>query len=280
MEYICLNGEILPRKHAKISFDNRAFRFGEGLIEEMRSSGIRVPLFKAHFQRLTKGLDVLGIKHLASFNEESLLRSIELLIHRRRFFMANKVTLTLWRDDDVDLVSMNDTVRYMVEVEPLNENKFTLNDRGYNLDLYANYYKGKSELSPFVTINSTFKMMALRYAQERLITACLILDFNGRIVEEATSNVFFCASGTIYTPALSTGCTDGVMRRAVIELANRNDYLIAETESLPVQFLYDVEEIFLAHDVEGIRWISGYKDKRYRRKKCIEFINILNKVFR
>lgn len=279
MDYICLNGEILPRKHAKITFDNRVFRFGEGLIEEMRSSGIRVPLFKAHFQRLTRGLAVLGIKYLASFNEESLLRSIELLIHRRRFFMANKVTITLWRDDDVSLVSLKDTVRYMIEVEPLNENKFTLNDRGYIVDLYTNYYKGKSELSPFVTTDRSFKMMALRHAQERLLTACLLVDVNGRIVEEATSNVFFCNGKTIYTPALSTGCTDGVMRRVVLELANRNGYIVAETDSLEVQFLQDVEEIFLAHDVEGIRWISAYKDKRYRRKKCIEFINILNKFF-
>ena len=279
MNYICLNGEILPAKHAQLSMGNRAFRYGEGIVEEMRSTGIRVPFFTEHYERLSKALKVLGISYLSAFTEESLRRSVELLIHRKKLYSINKVRLTLWRADDDQLLSKNVEVQYLIEVEALDEKSFTLNEKGLVAGVFAGAYRAKSYLSPFHTTDHLFTMQALRYAERENIDVCIITNPEGKLIEEATSNIFFANGKTIYTPAVSTGCIDGIMRRKVLELAKKEDYIVIETQPLIISFIFEVEEIFLTNDVYGIRWIGGYKHKRYRRKRSIDFVDRLNVLF-
>lgn len=279
MNYICLNGEILPAKHANLSLGNRAFRFGEGIVEEIRSSGIRVPFFKEHFERLTKALNVLGISYLSAFTEESLKRSIELLIHRKKLYNINKVRISLWRHDDDQLLADKVDVQYLIEVEALDEKVFTLNERGLNAGVFVGAYKGRSYLSPYTTNNNMFMMQALRFAKVENINACLICNPEGKIIEEATSNIFFANGKTIYTPAVEGGCIDGVVRRKVLEIAEKEGYIIIETDPLLPSFIYEVEEVFLTNDVYGIRWVGGYKHKRYRKKRAVDFVYRLNKLF-
>lgn len=279
MNYICLNGEILPAKFAQLSFANRGFRFGEGLVEEMRSTGIRVPFFSAHFQRLSKGLNILGISYLSAFSEEDLRRSVELLIHRKKLYNTNKVRITLWREDDDALLAQKLKVQYLIEVDVLNEKSFTLNEKGFNMDVFPGAYKEKSYLSSYPTTNQLFTMQALRYAKTQKIEACIITNPEGKIIEEATSNIFFASGKTIYTPAVAWGCIDGIIRQKVLEIAEKEGYIVIETDPLLPSFIYEVEEIFLTNDVYGIRWVSGYKDKRFRKKRCVDFVSALNIMF-
>ncbi len=279
MNYICLNGEILPKKHAQLSFDNRAFRFGEAIVEEMRSSGIRVPFFADHFERLTKALRVLGISYLSAFTAESLLRSIELLIHRNKCFNINKLSLTLWREDDKELISDKTGVNYLIEVTPLKEKSFILNERGLISDIFLGIYKSRDYLSPYHTTNNLFKLQAFRYAREHKIEACLITNPEGQIIEEADSNIFFASGKTIYTTSIESGCVDGVMRKQILAMAKKDGFIIKEEEPQLPSFIYEVEEIFLANDVYGIRWVGGFRNKRYRKKRCIDFVYQLNQIF-
>lgn len=280
MNYICLNGEILPQKHAKLSFSNRAFRYGEAVVELMRSSGVRVPFYKEHFQRLTRALSVLGMSHVSAFSEAALLRSIELLIHRKKLYNLNKVSLTLWREDDPKLLSTKTEINYLIEAEALDEKMFTLNERGLNADVFPGAYKAKSYLSSFCTNDQTFKFQALRYAEQSKLDACFITNPEGKIIEEADGNIFFANGKTIYTPSVQSGCVDGIIRKKVLEIAEKDGYIIAETDPLPLSFIKEVEEIFITNDLYGIRWIGGYKDiKRYRKKRCIDFVARLNRMF-
>lgn len=279
MNYICLNGEILPAKHANLSLGNRAFRFGEGIVEELRSTGIRLPFFKAHFERLSKALSILGISFLSSFTEEELKRSVELLIHRKKLYNVNKVRITLWREDDENLLANNVKVQYLIEVEAIDEKEFTLNEKGYNVDVFPGAYKAKSYLSSFPTTDRLFTMQALRFAKNEKIDACLITNPEGKIIEEATSNIFFANGKTIYTPAVVGGCVAGIMRQQILDMAEKEGYIIIETDPLLPSFIYEVEEVFLTNDVYGIRWIGGYKHKRYRKKRSVDFVYKLNQIF-
>lgn len=279
MNYICLNGEILPAKHANLSLGNRAFRFGEGIVEEMRSTGIRVPFFNAHFERLSKALRILGISFISAFNEDELKRFVELLIHRKKLYNINKVRITLWREDDDKLLANNVNVQFLIEVEALDEKVFTLNEKGYNINVFPGAFKAKSYLSPYHTTDRLFTMQALRFAKIEKVDACLITNPEGRILEEASSNIFFANGKTIYTPAVKFGCIDGIMRHKVLDIAEKEGYIIIETEPLLPSFIYEVEEVFLTNDVYGIRWVGGYKHKRYRKKRSVDFVNKLNSIF-
>lgn len=279
MNYICLNGEILPAKHAKLSLDNRAFRYGEGIVEEMRSSGVRIPFFADHFKRLTKGLEKLGISYYAAFTEDSLKRNIELLLHRHKAYNINKVTITLWREDDKDILATKTEVEYLIEVETLEEKQFVLNEKGLIADIFRGSYKANSFLSPYNTSSALLRMMAMHYAKEMNINAPLILNEEGKILEEANSNIFFANGKSIYTPDLDSGCTNGIMRQKILDIADKAGFIIIETAPLAVSFFLEVEEVFLTNDVYGIRWVGGYKHKRYRKKRTVDFVKHLNRLF-
>ncbi len=279
MNYICLKGEIFPSKFAQLSLGNRAFRFGEGVMEEMRTSGIRVPFFHEHFERLTRALNILGVSYISAFTEDSLLRSVELLIHRKKLYNTNKIKITFWREDDGELLSGKNGVQYLIEAEALEEKSFTLNERGLYADFLPGLYKSKSFLSPFKTTNELFTIQALAYAKREKLGACMICNPEGKIVEEATSNIFFANGKTIYTPAVEAGCVDGIMRKKVLEIADKEGYIIVETDPLPTSFIFEVEEVFLTDDVYGIRWVTGFKHKRFRRKRSVDFVTKLNQLF-
>ena len=280
MNFICLNGEILPKKHAHLDFNNRAFRYGDAIVEQMRTTGIRVPFFDEHFSRLVRGLGVLELSHTFSFSKAELLRSIELLIHRNKLYNINKVTLTVWRADDDVFLSSKPEINYLIEAEPLVEKEFLLNEKGLTIDVFKGAYKSLSYLSSYITNNQTFNYLSKRYAQINKLDTCLILNPESKVVEADEGNIFYVNGKTIYTPSLSSGCVDGVMRRKVLEIAEEKDYIIAETDPLPISFILEIDEIFITNDIYGIRWVGGYSTtKRYRKRVCVDLVHSLNQIF-
>jgi branched-subunit amino acid aminotransferase/4-amino-4-deoxychorismate lyase len=279
MIYVCLNGEILPEKHATLNTKNRAFRYGEGIVEEMRTSGIRVPFFDLHYDRLSRGLDALRMTYLSTFTSDSLLRSIELLIHRNRLFNINKVRLTVWRGDGDTLLSNAENVHYLIEVEPMEEKSFVLYEVGLKIDIFRDMCKDNSFLSPYNTTNALLPIMTGYFAHENSLGDCLIVNHDEKIVEASQSNIFLAQGKTIYTPNVESGATDGVIRKIIIDFAEKIGYNVAQSEALLPSLLYDTEEVFLVNDVSGIKWVAGYKQKRYIKKKSIEFTSILNRSF-
>jgi branched-chain amino acid aminotransferase len=70
---------------------------------------------------------------------------------------------------------------------------------------------------------------------------------------------------TLYTPAISEGCIEGVMRRVVIDMAIDEGIEVVEAQISP-QIMKEAEEIFLTNAVQGVQWVMGYKQKRYFNK--------------
>ena len=71
------------------------------------------------------------------------------------------------------------------------------------------------------------------------------------------------------------GCTEGVMRQVVIDLLRANDIQITEL-AIPPLSLLDADEVFLTNAVQGIRWVGGYKQKRYYNQLAKKITQLLN----
>ena len=81
----------------------------------------------------------------------------------------------------------------------------------------------------------------------------------------------------LITPALDSGCVDGVMRRQVIDIAVDNKYGISEVEGITEMMLEEAEEIFITNAIRGIQWVVALGDKRYYYKKTRELARALNR---
>ena len=61
MRYICYNQKLIPETQGQISIDDRGFMFGDGVFETCRIANGKIYNFKAHQERLSKGLKALMI---------------------------------------------------------------------------------------------------------------------------------------------------------------------------------------------------------------------------
>ena len=106
----------------------------------------------------------------------------------------------------------------------------------------------------------------------------IILNNQNNIVEALSSNLFFVKDKYIYTPPLSSGCLNGIMRSKIIEIAKSLNYNLIDNLPLNINNLINADEIFLTNAISGIKWVLAFKQKRYYNKTSKILINKLNSI--
>ena len=127
----------------------------------------------------------------------------------------------------------------------------------------------------FKNIHSQIYIQGAIYAQEKNIGDVLILNSDNNIIEATSSNVFLVSGGELYTPKLSSGPVGGVMRATVINLAIEMGIKVFECNLTP-QELLKADEVFLTNAVQGIKWVSSYRTKRYFNKTACKLLDAFN----
>jgi branched-chain amino acid aminotransferase len=84
---------------------------------------------------------------------------------------------------------------------------------------------------------------ALREAQSRGFSNCLLLDMLGAVAELGNSNVFMAKDGVVYTPAPNGAFLNGITRQRVINLLRSDGVTVIET-TLRYSDFENADEIF------------------------------------
>jgi branched-chain amino acid aminotransferase len=152
-----------------------------------------------------------------------------------------------------------------------------LNQKGLIVDLFVDFKKSPSPLASIKSANSAIYVMAGVYKTQHQLDDCVLLNDRSQIIESISSNIFAVKNGVLYTPPVSDGCVNGVMRRKVIEIAQANKIAVYEN-SITQSVLLGADELFLTNTIKGIQWVVAYKQKRYfnnTSKKLVEKLNEL-----
>ena len=128
--------------------------------------------------------------------------------------------------------------------------------------MYSDYKKSCQQLSNIKSGNALIYVLAGLYAKKNHFDDCLILNEHGRIAEAISSNVFIVKGETLYTPPLSEGCVDGVMRKVVIEKANENNIHVNE-KAITQNEIQNADEVFLTNAINGITSIKLFQSKTF-----------------
>ncbi len=177
--------------------------------------------------------------------------------------------LTLFREGKGKYTPDELRAGFVIEVEPLSDELFKLNEKGLTLGIYPDLYKYPDKLSNFKTCNSLIYILAAIYKSKNRWDDCVILNTGLNICEATSSNLFLVKQNQIITPALQEGCVDGVMRKFVIELA-QNCNLTVSQASISSEELREADEIFLTNAINGIRWVGNYGSKQLQNKVASE----------
>tara|TARA_B110000483_G_scaffold19772_1_gene21796 strand:+ start:179 stop:1030 length:852 start_codon:yes stop_codon:yes gene_type:complete len=275
LDPINFNGQIIDGDTIGFNQLKRGFNFGDGLFETIRVFNGKIICLDAHFNRISSGLDVLKIKQNYSFNQNSLERYVNELLLYKNIKYGGKVKVYIFRAGLGTYKPETNQMSFVVEAMDLEQNKYVLNKKGFLVDIYSEYSKTVNQLSFFKTSNSLLYVLAAVTASENNLDDLFIVNQKSEIIESSNSNVFFLKEDVLLTPPLNSGCIEGVMRIEVIRAAKDLGINILES-NVYKEDLEKSREIFLTNVISGIRWVGGYKKKRFYNfisKKIIEKLN-------
>ena len=274
--YIDFNGELIPENSKVFTTGNRGFKYGDGLFESMRMMKGQLKFADLHADRLQRGMRALKIDGYSQTDTWFLKTRAEDLAVRNKAKHA-RLRLTVYRDAEGLYAPTQNNMGYCLELHPVDEPRYFLNEKGLIMDVFTDITKPLNPLSNIKTCNSLTYVMAGIYRQQNKLDEVFLLNQNGYLCEAGSSNVFVWYKNHLYTPALTEGCVEGVMRQVIIGVAKNNNLPVTEAQINP-EILYEADEVFLTNAGRGIQSVMGYGVKRYFNKLSKALVEELNKL--
>lgn len=276
-KFICLNGQFLKEEDANISIHNRAFCFGDGMFETIRCRYGSPLNIEAHFERLTKGMTLLNIDPFKQHSVSYFNSLIEKLLRKNKFLKAARIRLTIYRDSTGLYTPNSNQAGFVIYSMFLPNADFTLNETGLRLGAFKDLHKHIDKLNAVKSLNAQLYIQASIYKKKNQFDEVLIFNANSLIAEASSSNLFLVKDDFIYTPALTSGCLPGTMRKKIIELCELNSIRIKEVDGLKESHLLQADEIFITNAIQGIQWVKAFQERRYYHEMAGKLLRLLNK---
>ena len=273
--WVNLNGTLLNSKQVNLALGNRAFRFGDSLFETIRIRNGKMLFFKDHWLRLQKGIKALQFELPFNFTAESLNKEIQLLLSSNKFEAGGRLRLTLFRNGSGGYIPSDNSFSYFIEADTLPDNVYNINQKGLTIDLYAGIKKQQDFLANIKSGNSMVYVLAGVHCKKNELDDCIIQNSKGTLIESTNASVFAVKNGVLYTPLVSDGCVDGIMRKVIMRVAALNRIAVYEIQ-LMQSVLLSADELFLTNTIKGIKWVVAYKNKRYFNTTSKFFTEKLN----
>jgi 4-amino-4-deoxychorismate lyase len=122
---------------------------------------------------------------------------------------------------------------------------------GVNLHLCALRLSHQPALAGIKHLNRLENVLARAEWNDVSILEGLLCDQDGNAVSGTMSNLFIVERGVLVTPELTRCGVAGVTRQRVMQIAQHNR-LRCEIENIPLQRIYDADELFLVNSVIGL----------------------------
>lgn len=255
MSFINYNGRLYPDTEVLFRTDNRAFRFGEGLIETMLWRKGQIRFFNDHIERLSGSLETLYWPALP-LTAHQMGKEIEQLIKSNMPGDTSMIRLQVFR------LTKEGGIQYLIECIKQDPEFFSWKEKGLHIGVSENVVKTADRIANLKTTSRLNYNMAATEAEQEGWDDILITGPSGQIVESSISNIFWIANDTVYTPPLSSGCIAGIMRKKLLQSGSLAGLPVLEKEA-DLASLRDAAELFLSNAIRGIQPVTTFNGKSY-----------------
>ena len=142
--------------------------------------------------------------------------------------------------------------------------EYTYTEKDYQKGFSLNISKVRRNESSIFTFHKTLNygdnILEKRKSKKLGYDEPIFLNSKNQITEGATSNIFAVIGNKIYTPKLSCGLLNGIVRQYII-----SNYDVIEKE-IDVEFLNHADEIFLTNSLFGIMPVNNLEGKVFKSK--------------
>ncbi|CAN5677335.1 aminotransferase class IV [soil metagenome] len=229
-----------------IPLDDRGLLLGDGLFETVLARAGELVELGAHLERMTAACAVLGLPAPDGGEAERLMRRALVEAGLETARAAVRLTYTagsggrgLDRPAEVAPRLFCTAAASSVPATPA------------RLMISSVRRNEGSPASRLKTLSYLDNVLARREASLAGVDEAVMLNGAGQVACAAAANLFWVRGGEVFTPALTCGALDGIVRRAVM-------VAVAVTEvAVGVQALADAEAIFLTNSLIGVRPVAS-----------------------
>ena len=143
--------------------------------------------------------------------------------------------------------------------------EYTYTEKDYQKGFSLNISKVRRNENSIFTFHKTLNygdnILEKRKSKKLGYDEPIFLNSKNQITEGATSNIFVVVEDKIYTPKLSCGLLNGIVRQYII-----SNYDVTEKE-IDIEFLNNADEIFLTNSLFGIMPVNNLEKKIFKPQK-------------
>ncbi|CAM1340245.1 aminotransferase class IV [Tenacibaculum amylolyticum] len=253
------NGSLIQADELRLTNENRAFKYGDGIFETIKIQNKKVVFFEDHYFRLMASMRMLRMKIPMRFTLEFLEEEIQKTIAHYNSPIL-RVRLNVYRKDGGLYNPATNEVDYLIDVKEVS----TTVKETYRIDLYKDFYNYSGLLSTVKTTNRMLNTIAAVFATENDLDNCVLLNEKKGVVEVTNGNIFIVKGTVIKTPALTEGCIKGIARKKVLEIIEKHpDFTIEETNISPFE-IQKADEVFITNAIIGVQPVTNYRKKTFK----------------
>ena len=249
---IYVNGEIVPRKDAKVSVFDSGFLLGDGVWEGIRYHNKQLVHKNEHFHRLFESAAAIGmdIGKSESELEEIILQTLDANkmksdIHIR-FIVSRGLKKTPYQHPNVNVGGPTIVVipEHKIPSEEVKKKGIRLGS------VSVRRGTSKTQDPKWNTLSKLNCIVACIEADRLGFDEGLMLDVNGYVSTCNSTNFFIVRQEEVWT---STGeyCLNGVTRGSIIRLCQENDIPLFE-RNFHVEDCHSADEAFVTGTFAGV----------------------------
>lgn len=274
---INFNG-IIQENEIILSNKNRGFLYGDAVFETVKVVNNSILFAEDHYFRLMASMRICRMEIPMNFTYEFFVEQILALSNALKISKSCRARITFYRNSDGYYLPKSNDVSFIVTAEILNTLKYCVNKETYEVELYKDFYISKHLLSTIKNTNKLINVTASIFAHENDYDNCILLNEDKNVVEAINGNIFMKVGNTIFTPPISDGCLNGIMRKQVIALIQKMDGYDCVEKSISPFDLQKSDELFVTNVIFGIQPITKYRKKEYITEFSKTIIEKLNEL--
>lgn len=265
MNMVNLNGQLHSALPESFDLLQRAAWYGDGIFETIRVFEGQTPFWPLHWERLSKGLALLGFNIPHEWTESYFEQEIARTSPRNA-----RIRLMVWRASGGLYLPQNDSPQFLITAEPLQSGAFEWDGAGLEVCLCETVRLPVDSLSGVKSLNGARYVAAAREARAKNADDAIVLNAHGRVCEATGSNVIWLVGDIVFVPPPFDGQINGTFQKMLCTLLHTEGWELREKPCY-VEDISGADEVLLTNAVKGIRWVRKFEGTEYGCKKAKHF---------
>lgn len=264
MTTVIFNNQLTAEESIGALLTNRGFLYGDGFFETIVLRNGHLFFLEQHIERALTAIQVLQLQTDEAWNLIRLKTLIHKLWKENGSPKDAVFKWIVWRNSEgLYTPSKVATSHYLLELKPYRTAP-VVKTQAYLATTVTNV---QSVYSSFKRLSALQYVMAGLEKNTRLADELILTDQHGNLSEATSSGLFWILNDTLYTPCLTTGCVEGVVRKSIFKWAKKSSIKTAEVQT-HLATLTPEATVFTAN-VAGFSLISKLENTAFKNNHIL-----------